>query len=68
MTLSKLKIQDDLEQRISKATAEDGFFPGCGPEKAIDGKQESVDHLFSSKEAKYPWLSLHIGNKPWRVM
>ena len=36
-----------------------------GPEKAIDGRE---DTLFSSKKAKYPWLSLHVGNKPWRVI
>ena len=49
-----------------EASAEDGFFIGSGPEMVIDGRLDT--RPFSSKSGKYPWLSLRLGQKPWRVM
>ena len=52
-----------MDRRVFQASAEDGFW--FGPEKAIDGRLDGQP--FSSKKAKFPWMSLELGHKPCRV-
>ena len=55
-----------FDPSITYATAENGHWPGGGPDRAIDGIRDGK--VFSSKSGKFPWLSLEIGLKPCRVV
>ena len=55
-----------FDTSIMYATAENGHWPGGGPDRAIDGIRDG--NVFSSKSGKFPWLSLEIGLKPCRVV